>query len=128
MNENKEKLLSDLKFERQKSEYLEIKLEEKEKEIQILASILMITLIALFSFLSIHYEYEMEKIYEDAVALVMGGVVFYFSYKKYPKISSAIFCSFFILAAYKKGGFIKWSLGIFFAYLLVSNFFKKNDV
>jgi hypothetical protein len=128
MNENERKLSTELNSERIKNEYLERKVIEQEKEIQILASILIITLIALFSFLSIHYEYEMEKIYEDAVALVTGGVIFCFSYKKYPKISSAIFCSFFILAAYKKGGFIKWSLGIFFAYLLVSNFFKKNDV
>lgn len=127
MNENKEKLLSDLKFERQKSVYLEIKLEEKEKEIQIIASILIVTLITLFLFMYAHYEYEMERIYQSAVSMVIGGVIFYFSYKKYPRIASVVFCSFFMLAAYKKGGFIDWSLGTFFAILFISNFFKKND-
>ncbi|CAK8724302.1 hypothetical protein GCAAIG_14330 [Candidatus Electronema halotolerans] len=127
MNENEKKLSFELQVERNKNGQLEEKIEQQKKEIQIIASILIVTLIILFFFLYANYKYEMEKIYQSTIFMAIAGAIFLFFYKIYPKISSMIFCSFFVLAAYKKGGFIDWSFGILFAILFIFNFFKKND-
>ncbi len=128
MNDNEKKLSFELKAKQLENDYLKMKVEQQEKEIQIIASILIVTLIILFFFLYANYKYEMEKIYQNTIFVVIAGGIFLFFYKIYPKMASIIFCSFFILAAYKNGGFIYWSLGIFFAILFIFNFFQKNDI
>jgi len=127
MEENENNQLSkELEFERQKNKYVKKELEQKEKKLQITASILVIVSFILFAFLMNHYEYEMEEIYQLSLSLAVGGTVFYFSYKKYPKLSSIIFCIFFVLAAYRTGGFFKWSFATVFAMLFIFNLKKKE--